>query len=92
MKIHPISETNKIKSENIADRILTLRTENTKDILTIPLSDYAMEIIDRHSSDDNIHLPDVITNQKMNKYLKKLGEIAEFDDLLSNTGMVEAKK
>ena len=76
------SDLNKIKTENIADGILTLRTEKTKDILTIPLNDYSIEIIDRHTSNDKIHLPHVITNQKMNEYLKELGEEAKFDDLV----------
>ena len=86
------SDLNKIKTENIADGILTLRTEKTKDILTIPLNDYAMEIIDRHTSDDKIHLPHVITNQKMNEYLKELGEVAEFDDLVEQHRYSGSKK
>ena len=76
------SDLNKIKTENIADGILSLRTEKTKDILTIPLNDYAIETIDRHTSNYKIHLPHEITNQKINEYLKELGEVAKFDDLV----------
>ena len=86
------SDLNKIKTENIADGILSLRTEKTKDILTIPLNDFAIEIIDRHTSDDKIHLPHVITNQKMNEYLKELGEVAEFDDLVEQHRYSGSKK
>ena len=86
------SDLNKIKTENIADGILTLRTEKTKDILTIPLNDYSIEIIDRHTSNGNIHLPHVITNQKMNEYLKELGEVAEFDDWVEQHRYSGSKK
>jgi len=86
------SDLNKIKTENIADGILSLKTEKTKDILTIPLNDYALEIIGRHTSDGNTHLPHVITNQKMNEYLKELGEVAEFDDLVEQHRYSGSKK
>lgn len=86
------SDLHKIKTENIADGTITLRTEKTKDILTIPLNDYALEIIDRHTTNDKIHLPHIITNQKMNEYLKELGEVAEFDDLVEKHRYSGSKK
>lgn len=82
----------KIKSENIKDGILTIKTEKTKDILTIPLNDYAMEIIDRHTKKNIIVLPHVISNQKMNDYLKDLGELAGFDDLVEQHRYSGSKK
>ena len=62
--------------------MLNLKTEKTKDILSIPLNDYAMEIIDRHRIDDKVHLPVIITNQKMNEYLKELGELAKINEII----------
>ena len=76
------SDLHKIKSETIKDGMLNLKTEKTKDILSIPLNDYALEIIDRHRTDGKILLPPIITNQKMNEYLKELGELAKLDDLI----------
>ena len=76
------SDLHKIKSENIKDGMLNIKTEKTKDILSIPLNDYAMEIIDRHRIDDKVQLPVIITNQKMNEYLKELGELAKINEII----------
>ena len=60
--------------------MLNLKTEKTKDILSIPLNDFANDIINRHKENDKIQLPPIITNQKMNEYLKELGALAEIND------------
>ncbi len=55
-----------------------LRTQKTKDKLEIPLSNYALEILNKHINSGK-KLP-VITNQKSNQYLKELCKIAEINE------------
>ena len=64
-RVRSILDLNEIKPKNIADSILTKRTEKTGDTLTIPLNDHGIEIIDRHTNKDIIQLLPFMSNQKM---------------------------
>jgi integrase len=55
-----------------------LRTIKTKDLLTIPLNSYAVSILEKHKGQSRPLK--VISNQKMNEYLKDLCEKAEIKD------------
>lgn len=64
------------RSDVFADRI-TITTVKTNDTLTIELNDYARAILDKYEGEElpfNRALP-VISNQRMNEYLKELGEV-----------------
>lgn len=68
-----------LKPANIKEDYLELRTEKTKDLLKIPLTTYAKEILFRNGG----ILPRLFTNQKTNVYLKELGKIAGlFENIL----------
>jgi len=56
--------------------IIKIRTEKTREPVEIPLHPYIRNILLKHNG-----IPDYnISNQKMNEYLKELGEIAELDN------------
>lgn len=55
-----------------------LRPAKTKDILQIPLNDYALEILEKYK-DSEKPLP-VISIQKTNEYLKQAAEIAQITE------------
>jgi integrase len=56
---------------NISDDEIRIRTQKTKDFLTIPLLPQAKAILEKYE----YSLP-VLSNQKLNKHLKDLGENA----------------
>ena len=61
------------KGNIIDDNKVKIRTQKTKDTVIIPLHPYVREILERYKW----NIPDPITNQKMNKYLKEIGEDAK---------------
>jgi len=58
--------------------IWLVRTQKTRDLIEIPLSSYAIGVLAKYK-DWSTPLP-VISNQKMNKYIKELCEIAKIND------------
>ena len=61
------------KENIIEDNKVKIRTQKTKDTVIIPLHPYVREILEKYEW----NIPEPITNQKMNKYLKEIGEDAK---------------
>jgi len=72
------SDIQNISRENIKSSIWLVRTQKTRDLIEIPLSSYAIGVLAKYK-DWSTPLP-VISNQKMNKYIKELCEIAKIND------------
>jgi integrase len=72
------SDISNLKLSDIKNGTWLLRTQKTKDILEIPLNDYAINILDKYIQSEK-SLP-VISNQKSNEYLKELCKLAEIDE------------
>ena len=72
------SDIENIRWENIKNNIWYLRTQKTKNVLEIPLNGFAVSIISKYSDHPN-PLP-VISNQRMNQYLKELCNEAGIDE------------
>jgi len=72
------SDIENISWDDIKNSTWNLRTQKTKDIIQIPLSGYALSILAKYG-DWEKPLP-VISNQKMNKYLKELCKKAKIND------------
>ncbi len=72
------SDLSRLTDNHIIDNgtKLKIQTEKTGDIVIIPLHKYIREIMSRY----NGGMPRVISNQKMNQYLKELGVLAKIDD------------
>mgnify|MGYP000521385087 FL=1 len=71
-----------VKSDHIE-----VTTVKTADNLIIELNDYSKTILEKYKDvqfEDDMVLP-VISNQKMNDYLKELGELAEIDEPVRET-------
>lgn len=71
-----------LKRTDIKDGVLTITTKKTNDRLTIPLNKYSQAILDKYADlrdPRGLALP-VISNQKMNDYLKDLCEICGFNE------------
>lgn len=68
------SDLKQLKREHIKADEITLTVQKTKEILMIPVTSLAQEILDRYI-DQYWPLP-MISNQKMNDYIKELCKIA----------------
>jgi integrase len=64
------SDFNQIKPENIKDNLITIIQQKTKDKIVTPILNETREILDKYGDS----MPKVISNQKMNLYLKEIGE------------------
>ena len=76
------SDMANLRRNDIKNGILYITTQKTNDRIPIDINAFAQEILDKYAKEhfpDNRALP-VITNQKMNKYLKDLGELCGFKD------------
>ena len=67
------SDITKLKTENVKDDYLEIKTEKTRDFLRIPLSFFAKALLIKNDG----MLPKLYSNQKTNDYLKDLGKLAE---------------
>jgi integrase len=81
------SDIEKFNISDVKDNIWHLRQAKTKKLIEIPLFDQAVKILQSY----NNKLP-IISNQKMNEYLKELGQIAELNDIVTVTRFVGAEE
>ena len=71
------SDFSMINKENIFDgNKLKIRTQKTGEVVIIPMHKYVKEIIEKYNNE----LPRLISNQKLNDYLKDIGEEAEIKE------------
>lgn len=81
------SDMAKVKRSDIVGDILYVTTQKTNDRLPINLNSFAKEILAKYEKTifpGGLALP-VITNQKMNYYLKDLCELCGFNEPISKT-------
>lgn len=71
------SDLVQLKKENLIDNKSKLRvkTEKTGELVVIPLHNYVKQILNKYHG----VVPKMISNQKMNNYLKEIGEMANID-------------
>lgn len=65
-----------ISKTNIHDNLLVVNTQKTQEKVYIPIHYRVTEILSRY----NYQLPKFASNQKMNVYLKEVGQLAGIDD------------
>jgi integrase len=76
------SDVAKLKRSDVKDKYISVVTQKTVDGLKIELNDYSREILERYKDlqfNDDKALP-VVSNQRMNEYLKELGELAGINE------------
>ena len=81
------SDVFNLKKSDIKDNAIEITTVKTADSLIIELNDHSRAILDKYKHETlsgNKALP-VISNQRMNIYLKQLGEMAGLDDPVRKT-------
>jgi integrase len=70
------SDFSQLKPENITNGIIKIRTVKTNETIVIPVHERVSKIMLKYKNS----LPETITNQKMNDYLKEIGEKAKLND------------
>ena len=81
------SDVANLKRSDVFDSYISITTIKTADSLTIELNDYSKAILKKYEKDifpNNSALP-VISNQRMNEYLKELGELCGLDEPVTIT-------
>jgi len=81
------SDIAKIREDDIRDDELILTIQKTRENVTIPLNDFAKDILERNS----FRLP-VISNQKSNDYIKELCEKAKINEKIKITRFKGAER
>lgn len=77
------SDLRGLKPENIKKDYILINTFKTKETLTVPLSSFAKSIIEKYLNRPGfLH---IISNQKMNDYIKELCKLAGIDQDLTLT-------
>lgn len=70
------SDIEELQPDDVKGDELTITTRKTRDLITVPLNNYALEILQRNSFRLN-----TISNQKTNDYLKEIGQRAELNEV-----------
>ncbi len=72
------SDLIELRKENVSQdgNVVRIRTQKTGEVVIIPLKGYVKEILNKYEGMP----PQSFSNQKMNDYLKELGELAEIDE------------
>ena len=81
------SDVYNLKTSDIKDNHIEITTVKTADSLIIELNNHSKSILEKYKEvhfENNKVLP-VITNQKMNDYLKELAEFAEINEPVGET-------
>ena len=81
------SDVYNLRKMDIKDKYIEVTTMKTSDSLVIELNKHSKAILDKYKDvlfEDYKALP-VISNQKMNEYLKELAELAELDEPVRET-------
>lgn len=77
------SDLEKIAWEDIKNSTWSFRSKKTKDLLTIPLSGFALSILNKYKEYEKPLI--IISNQKTNQYLKELCKLAEINSITTIT-------
>lgn len=77
------SDIKNLRMKDIRNNKITINTFKTRETLQIPLNKFAKSIIDKYKDEPNfLH---IISNQKMNVYLKELCQLAEINQPITLT-------
>jgi integrase len=78
------SDVKQITPEKIQDGFIKLEQIKTQNEVLIPLHPVVISVLEKYGN----NLPRVITNQRMNEYLKVIGRLAEFNSPFFKTSTI----
>ncbi|MEI7587190.1 tyrosine-type recombinase/integrase [Runella sp.] len=80
------------KDIDLTNEEITITPKKTQDTIVIPLNDDVKAIMKRYEGKTPNSLPETLSNQKMNDYLKELGKLAGFEELIETSMTKGGKK
>lgn len=88
------SDLANLKTAHIVDNRIEMMTQKTSDRISIPLTNGALEILEKYKGKETAdgHIFDVMTNQKLNDYIKIAAERAGLDRLIVDTYFIGTKR
>jgi len=88
------SDYSDIRAKNIdfENDEITITPKKTQDPIVIPINDDVKAIMKRYEGKTPNSLPKRLSNQKMNDYLKELGKLAGFEELIETSITKGGKK
>lgn len=86
------SDVYKLKKTSLTNGRIEIVTLKDTDKIFIELNKYSQEIIDKYKELKGERLLPVLSNQKYNKYLKTLGELAGLDEEVTDVWFVGNKR
>jgi len=82
------SDYSRLRADNIKGKYIEIVPQKTHISsplpILIPILEYVPEIIRKYKDDQGRILPRVPTNQKMNEFLKEIGELAKINEMVKN--------
>jgi integrase len=72
-----------LKKNQILNDIISIRVQKTKEVIQIPLNKYSKAILEKYSNIQGDKCLPVISNQKMNEYLKIVGDLAGMKSIVT---------
>lgn len=75
------SDIANLKKSDIKNDTIRIQTIKTNDILDIPLNDYSKALLKKYNNIQGDKCFPMTSNQKMNKFLKELGKLAELNSI-----------
>ncbi len=79
------SDFSNIKPSYINNGFITIKTQKTSKEVIIPIHPILFEIMAKYEGKTENSLPPTISNQKMNEYLKEIAELANFNEITTQT-------
>lgn len=79
------SDVSKLKKIDILNDKVSLVTEKTDEILEIPLNNQAKAILSKYDNFDSVRALPVISNQKMNEYIKEVCYLVGLNQVVNKT-------
>ena len=86
------SDAAALKKTDIYDDAIHITTQKTNDKITIELNNYSRSILQRYADSDTDKALPVISNQKMNVYIKEMCRQCDINELLTDTYYIGGKK
>ncbi|MDY3338906.1 tyrosine-type recombinase/integrase [Riemerella anatipestifer] len=86
------SDVEKLKKADVKNGKLYIITKKTSDSIVIELNDISKSILEKYENLDGDKALPVISNQKMNEYLKELGKLAGIDEPINHTYFIGNKR
>ena len=78
----------KIESINKEKKVIKVKTQKTDELVLIPMNRIVCEIIEKYEG----NLPNAISNQKMNDYLKEVGQLAKIKEVIEKVSTKGGKR